>query len=438
MERVKEYCVLCTEKRLDRCKSIKVTEQVVERINIFREKFHHANNHIIVAGEKVCEPCYLKVRKFNPTAESSQLGNVPFVPIIDTRQPFSQFILPMPIAQPPRHLIASPSTAIHSGHHASQLKYQAPRRETASKSTSTPQFDMPSTSHSGPSSSRQLFPPQSGIEPKITRQLSDESSTTSSDSSNKDPSYSKKITPQKRQRIELNFPRISHNTKCCAISPHKKLAKTNQVTIPEAAINQLFLARGIIVPDGMKCHEHHIKDGLFTDDALKTFRVASNTSSMTKQQIEKYMKTLRERAKNANLGLFKDTKSIRENDLIAYTGLNREQFEILLYSVKGKIYESENRTVSQVIAIYLHHIKTGLSYNNIAGEFNLNKYQVGRWIKSAREALYENFVNKYLGVYAYSMADHLEEQSKIASELFKCENKELLVVMDGNIIIFLF
>jgi len=412
--RPKEYCKLCLTKRLDKIRSHQATtERVINRLNRYRLEHSPDNSTPIVANDKICASCYTKAN--NTVASTSQPS--------ETLDPT--------IA--PQDFTSHDQPQVHQA-----LDFPAKKpKETARKSTSQPpssrDIDHDILMHH---SSRALFP-SSTYQKKHARQLSEESSASSSDKSSsdkssKDTSFTKKITPQKKQRIELNFPRISYNTRCCAISPHKMLESKDQKVIPARAKTQLLMRRGITIPLGMKCHKHHLENGLFTEEALKSFQVASQTTAMTKHEIEIYINGLRERAKNAHLGDFQNINSVSDEDLNAYTGLDRDKFKVVMDSVKGKIYDSENRTASQAVVIYLHHIKSGLSFANIAREFNLTRLQVRRCVKTARKALYSNFVPSYLGTTANSKAFLLEEQSKLAAEVLGCEENELLIVMDGT------
>ncbi|CAF0839776.1 unnamed protein product [Brachionus calyciflorus] len=97
--------------------------------------------------------------------------------------------------------------------------------------------------------------------------------------------------------------------------------------------------------------------------------------------------------------------------------------------------DSNVRTKSQALAIYLFWLKTGLNQEAIKAHFKIeNRTDVSRYCEQVRAALTEYFVPNYLGCESLRRDQWVIQNSTIATELYSLSNDQLVVIADGTYI----
>ena len=95
--------------------------------------------------------------------------------------------------------------------------------------------------------------------------------------------------------------------------------------------------------------------------------------------------------------------------------------------------ETEIRTKNQALAVYLFWLKTGLNQRQIAAHFGIEShFEVFRYLNQVRKALVEDFVPKHLGIKHMDRQGWLEQNTKIAKELFAQDENQLIIIFDGT------
>ena len=114
------------------------------------------------------------------------------------------------------------------------------------------------------------------------------------------------------------------------------------------------------------------------------------------------------------------------------TGFKRVDF-LYLCSQLRSLRITQQRTISQALAVYLFWLKTGLEIRTVATHFEIsNHFDVFRYINQIREGLTSSFVKYNLGVDHLSRNEWVSNNSQIATELF-CTNKDqFIIIADGT------
>ena len=80
--------------------------------------------------------------------------------------------------------------------------------------------------------------------------------------------------------------------------------------------------------------------------------------------------------------------------------------------------DSEQRTKTQALAVYLYWLRTGQSQVHVARIFEIHRYQVRKYCKQVRKALHKNFVSDYVGVKQLQRANWIECNTDVVNTLF--------------------
>ena len=97
------------------------------------------------------------------------------------------------------------------------------------------------------------------------------------------------------------------------------------------------------------------------------------------------------------------------------------------------LYDTDKRSKSQALAIYLFWLKTGLPHRLIACHFEVvDHFDVNRILKQVRKALTNDFVCFNLGVDHKERGEWLNNNTKISEELFSNKSDQLILVCDGT------
>lgn len=133
-----------------------------------------------------------------------------------------------------------------------------------------------------------------------------------------------------------------------------------------------------------------------------------------------------------NLNRFADPFTINEEVIKNNTGFKREDFLFLCGQLQP-LRNTQQRTTSQALAVYLFWLKTGLDIKTVAAHFEIsNEFDVFRYINQIREGLTASFVKENLGVNHLSRNEWVSNNSKIASELFCTNEEQFIIIADGT------
>lgn len=117
----------------------------------------------------------------------------------------------------------------------------------------------------------------------------------------------------------------------------------------------------------------------------------------------------------------------------ATTGLNAEQFRILLESLTSlKTKYPNEKKASSALHVYLMKLRTGKTNSDIAQHFNITEKTLVKKIREVRECLTNDFVPNHL--YNRSRQNLVEHTTTIAKQLYVGGNDIAALVFDGTYI----
>ena len=94
---------------------------------------------------------------------------------------------------------------------------------------------------------------------------------------------------------------------------------------------------------------------------------------------------------------------------------------------------SEERTRSQALAVFLFWLKTGNRQEMIATHFStISKQDESCYCEQVREALATYFVPEHLGAHAKTRDQWLQHRTLISNELFDAHDGKLLLAAEGT------
>ena len=142
---------------------------------------------------------------------------------------------------------------------------------------------------------------------------------------------------------------------------------------------------------------------MFRKDALDKITPFKERVLLTKESISDIIQSLRERSQKRSIfDDFYDSTRLNEDICRSTTGFSKENFIEILNSLTT-MRDSEARSKSQALAVYLFWLKTGLDQETIAAYFNIkNRIDISHFCQQVREALFSDFVPKNLGSSLYT------------------------------------
>lgn len=201
--------------------------------------------------------------------------------------------------------------------------------------------------------------------------------------------------------------------------------------ISKEAIIEAFCQTRILIPFGSRACPTHF-DSLFKLklEDLNEIKIYRTNTKLNSQQIEDLLLGFRSYAKISSLfKRFSNLNTITDDMCIRNTNLNKKQF------VEMASYISTNspiRSKTQALVIYLFWLKTGLDQRMVATHFELDsQFDISRILSQVRSGL-SDFVKDNLGAAHLTRDQWLENNSKIAQELFCLRKSQFILMADGT------
>ncbi|CAF0780028.1 unnamed protein product [Brachionus calyciflorus] len=147
------------------------------------------------------------------------------------------------------------------------------------------------------------------------------------------------------------------------------------------------------------------------------------------ESVKDLISSLIEASKKKNFFVdFADLNSIDEETCKEKTGFFKNEFE-KINGYLGEMKDSNIRTKSQALAIYLFWLKTGLNQEAIKAHFRIeNRTDISRYCEQVRTSLSQFFVPEFLGCDALKREEWVNQKSIIAKELYSLSNEQLVVI----------
>ncbi|CAF1079292.1 unnamed protein product, partial [Brachionus calyciflorus] len=223
---------------------------------------------------------------------------------------------------------------------------------------------------------------------------------------------------QPRQgEVFVDIPRTTASHRCfvCKMNP-EKFTNVKLRVIRIEAIAETFIIKNILIPANSRCCSSHLDENqLLNDEALNQLLTVKNDSKVNKGLLSKFA--------NPNL--------ITEEICMKNSGFEKKDFLIIHDSLKS-MRNSNLRTKSQALIVYLFWLKTGLDQTTIGAHFDLCQLEVSRICQQVRESLFKDFVPLNLGPKVKPRIEWLTHNSYISRELFCQTEEQLILVCDGT------
>lgn len=256
-------------------------------------------------------------------------------------------------------------------------------------------------------------------------------SAQSSQSSVSDPQYVlvEKVAPNV-ETVEMPFKRVVATHAYCFICSS---SKSRLLVFPLEARIDAFVKTQIYIPKGNRCCTlHMIKNRLYDDD-LQKLRVLSNASIIEISELALYLEQLSLRCDSKihdKIGDF-----TLSNDCIkAFTGLNWEQI-IQLQGMMTSTRDSDSRTVTQALVVFLFRFRTGNSNSLIASVLGLqHEQQVSNFCKSVINSFEKDILPANFGIEACSRIDLITNNTCPYANKLHNVDKQLVLICDGTYI----
>ena len=229
--------------------------------------------------------------------------------------------------------------------------------------------------------------------------------------------------------ITLTIPRaISSKKNCIICGESKKL-----IPIPNSAFLNTFIESNILIPSESKCCAKHLnKNDTFLKKCLNRIEIVSDQTTLKGEEIEVLLASLRHTSKYTLFEKFSKRKTIKNDECLRYTGLNKDQFNELFCGLKT-LNDSQGRTKSQALATYLFWLKTGLDQATIASLFSINNQQtVSEYCSQVRKSLLKDFVPNHLGVSHLTREQWTQQTTITAKILYDVPSDRVVLVADGT------
>ncbi|XP_058805630.1 uncharacterized protein LOC131672433 [Phymastichus coffea] len=264
-----------------------------------------------------------------------------------------------------------------------------------------------------------------------TPQSSSQESTASE--SSQQSKIDTRYSPIKKEVIEQEFIQlplkrvVSTHDYCCLCS-----LKSGLIVVPFEARRQALTEREIFIPEGNRCCRKHLIMKKFYNDELLNLKPISHSSNVTVADVAKLFKALSvtsDRELHDRIGDF----TISEDRIKTFTGLNWEQI-IELREMAVSLRNTDNRTVTQALVVFLFKLRTGNSNEMICSVLGLDRHQqVSEFSKSVLSSFERDILPSRFGLRSIDRDDLIKNHSTVLLQnLHDVSDDNLGLVADGT------
>jgi hypothetical protein len=253
---------------------------------------------------------------------------------------------------------------------------------------------------------------------------------TLSQSSSDDPSFNLNVVCNDTEEcIEVQIKRtvITHRYCCVCFVPNRNL-----VVVPQNARMQSIIKRRIFIPDGNRCCEDHLINKRFYEEDLNLLKVYCNWSILRSSELSKIMESFATECNSILLDKMDDF-CIPDEQLYIFTGLRRENL-IELRDLLTTMRNTDSRTVTQALIVFLFKLRTGNSNKLISATLQLKDEQlVSKYCEQVMQSFEKDVLPRYFGFRSMSRNDLIENNSSpLVKRLYDDLNNKLVLICDGT------
>lgn len=230
------------------------------------------------------------------------------------------------------------------------------------------------------------------------------------------------------------IPSTEKNCCVCKGSNTPAHSEKRRCRIPRAALEHFWVINNIWLPANNRCCPHHIIEGRFTEEAVKTLRGHSKKGAwLSKLEIQEWLSHYQMKAHENRVDV--DSSNMQDEDYELLFGVNKTNFDDLFASIKENLRWTIHRSPRNALAIFLIKLRLDLSQRMIGYLFGLPQPKVSTTIKRVAKLLDENFVPLNLGYKHLSRDEFLKSQdSEFARRLLRVPPGSIILVLDGTYI----
>lgn len=112
------------------------------------------------------------------------------------------------------------------------------------------------------------------------------------------------------------------------------------------------------------CCDYHLSGNLFTKEAMDVIVATKTSVVMTDAELSAWILAhggSRSRNSGRRRYNFDDATDVKNEDYPRLVGLTKDEFDIMLLELSGKVYNTENRSVRNALAIFLMVLRHGMT-----------------------------------------------------------------------------
>lgn len=255
-----------------------------------------------------------------------------------------------------------------------------------------------------------------------------DSQNSSSQTSGSDPTVIYSETVKKYEDyVELPIPRTVSTHKYCFLCKEKQ----NLIQVPFNARKQVYIARKIYIPEGNRCCEQHLIKKRFYELEMNRIDIKSRCSSIKVSDVTYLLVNLRIDVDKELTDKIADF-SLPEDRLIILTGLTWENL-IYLREMLTSLRNSESRSVTQALVVFLFKLRSGNSNNIIHSVLGLDRpQQVFDFCASVIKSFEQDVLPTRFGFQAIGRETLIRHTAPIARILHDIKDDELGLVCDAT------
>lgn len=171
--------------------------------------------------------------------------------------------------------------------------------------------------------------------------------------------------------VEIPIPSTSSSQSQCFLC-NKKV----RTRVPQAAIEQVWMEKGIRVPKNNRCCSEHLIHKVFKPEALNLIKVSNMSSKMRQSEVSAWVMQLTRSASNQKSTKEIDFDTMDADRFISFTGLTKTDFTVLVDICKPSLHFSKNRSPANAVGMLLMKLRLDLSHAVLGQFFNIKSHSV--------------------------------------------------------------
>ena len=241
-------------------------------------------------------------------------------------------------------------------------------------------------------------------------------------------------------RIPINTSFTSH--KKCFICRRKKISLKE---VSKLSIATSFIEHNIYIPEGTRsCYRHmtkgHIKDDEYVKIPVHVELLDRKIIKSLKSSFKKILECFRDKEISQTyaqpilpLENFRNILTLSEEFCEKFINCSKEAFIRLSSLLSKKIRNTQNRSKSMLIALYLYWLKSGMTQKSLAFyKVDSSQQEISNELKQIRVFINQDITPRYLGFNSVTREFLLSHLTPTVKELYGIKGEQLVFILDGG------